>query len=59
MAIRHDRCTERMGLSLLPAAALFTTIHAHAKVPVVDRDCGINDREFAEACVKALLAHMS
>ncbi len=40
-------------------AALFAAIHSHANVPVVDCDCGINDREFAEACVEALLAHMS
>jgi uncharacterized protein (UPF0261 family) len=35
--------------------ALFAAIHEHAKVPVVDYDCGINDREFAEACVQTLL----
>jgi uncharacterized protein (UPF0261 family) len=44
-----------------PAAdsALFEAIHAHAKVPVIDVDCGINDAEFASACVDALLANIS
>ncbi|MFT5129092.1 MAG: hypothetical protein ACI8W8_002712 [Rhodothermales bacterium] len=44
-----------------PAAdsALFDAIHAHAKVPVIDVDCGINDAEFATACVDALLANIA
>jgi uncharacterized protein (UPF0261 family) len=44
-----------------PAAdsALFDAIHAHAKVPVIDVDCGINDAEFAKACVDSLLANIA
>jgi uncharacterized protein (UPF0261 family) len=44
-----------------PAAdsALFDAIHEHATVPIIDLACGINDAEFAEACVDALLANIA
>jgi len=41
-------------------AALFGAIkqHLRAGIPLVELDCEINDLAFAEACAKALLAHL-
>ena len=45
-----------------PAAddALFESIKKHLRkeIPVIERDCAINDPEFAQACAEALLANM-
>jgi uncharacterized protein (UPF0261 family) len=45
-----------------PAAddALFASIRKHLRkeIPVIEKDCAINDPEFAHACAEALLANL-